>query len=139
MAATAQTQDVLPFDPPTLAPRPTAARHRQRWSLAGAALAGVGVLVATIVVVTANGGAVSGDPSQPRGTTAGSADLSALGRGYASLVVQYENAERTWRGQANKLVAASPGSSASSASAEALIRPSVQFANVVDQADHDLV
>lgn len=138
MAATAQTQDVLPLDQPTWGPRPTTARHHQHWSLAAAATAVVGVLVAAIVIVTASSGAVSGDPTQPSGTTAGSADLGTLGRAYGSLVDRYENAERTWRGQANRIVAASPGSSASAASAEALIRPTVQFADVVDQADHDL-
>lgn len=135
MAASAQTQGVPPLDPPC-APRPTAARHRRRWSLAAAGLAGVGVLAAAIVVATASGPAVSGDPSQARGTVAGSVDLSALGRGYGSLVIRYENAERAWSAQAKKVVAGPVGSSAS---AEALIRPTVQFADAVDQADHDLV
>jgi hypothetical protein len=129
-----QTQRVLPLDPPTWAPRPTAARRR-RWSLAAAGLAGVGVLAAAIVVNMASGPAVSGDPSQARGTVAGSADLSALGRGYGSLVDRYEKAERAWSAQANKAVASPVGPAA----AEALIRPTVQFADTVDQADHDLV
>lgn len=136
MAVTAQTEVVLPLDPPTWARRPTTARHRQRWPLAAAGLVGVGVLVTTIVVLSVSGGAVGGGSSQAGGTVAGSANLGALGRGYGSLVDRYENAERTWRAQANKLVVAS---AASAASAEALIRPTVQFADTVDQADHDLV
>jgi hypothetical protein len=133
MAVTAQTQAVLPLEPPTWAARPTVPRHRRRWSFAAAGLAGVGVLVATIVVVIASGGAVSGNPTQGRGTVAASTDVSALGRGYGSLLDRYENAERAWRTQANKMVAASTGS------AEALIPPTVHFADTVDQADHDLV
>jgi hypothetical protein len=136
MAVTAQTQAVLPLEPPSWAPRPAIPRHRQRWSLAAAGLAGVGVLVATTLVVIMSGGAVSGDPTQGRGTVAGSADLSALGRGYGTLLDRYENAERAWRTQANKMVAASTGSAAA---AEAMIQPTVQFADTVDQADHDLV
>jgi hypothetical protein len=103
--------------------------------LAAAGLAGIGVL-AIVVVATASGGAVSGAPNQAQGTIAGSADLSALGRGYGSIVDRYENAERAWRAQANKMVAGSIGWAAS---AEALIQPSVQFADTVDRADHDLV
>ena len=137
MAVTAQTPGVLQLDPPTCAPRPTTARHRQRWSLAAAGVAGVGVLVAAIVVVMASGGPVGGDPTQAGGTVAGSANLGALGRGYGSLVERYESAESAWRAQANRLVAAPPASAA--ASAEALIRPTVHFADTVDQADHDLV
>jgi hypothetical protein len=136
MAVTAETQAVLPLEPPTWAPRPTILRHRQRWSLAAAGLAAVGVLVATIVVVIVTGSAVNGDPTQGRGTVAGSGDLSVVGRGYGSLLDRYGNAERAWRTQANKMVAAPTGSAAA---AEALIRPSVQFADTVDQADHDLV
>ncbi|HEY3701589.1 MAG TPA: hypothetical protein VGL32_04965 [Acidimicrobiales bacterium] len=136
MAVTAQTQAVLPLEPPTWATRPTIPRHRRRWSLAAAGLAGVGVLVATIVVATASGGAVSGDPTRGRGTVAASTDVSALGREYGSLLDRYENAERVWRTQANKMVAASTGSAAA---AEALIPPTVHFADTVDQADHDLV
>jgi hypothetical protein len=63
-------------------------------------------------------------------------DLSALARGYGSLVTRYENAERAWSAQAKKVVA---GPAGSAASAEALIRPTVQFADAVDQADRDLV
>jgi hypothetical protein len=135
MAVTAQTQAVLPLEPPTWAPRPAIPRHRQRWSLAAAGLAGLGVLVATVVVIM-SGGAVSGAPTQGRGTVAESADVSALGSGYGSLLDRYENAERAWRTQANKMVAASTGSAAA---AEALIQPTVHFADTVDQADHDLV
>jgi hypothetical protein len=138
MAATAETQAVLPLDEPTWGSRPTTGRHRQRWSLAVATLAGAGALVVAIVLVTASGGAVSGDPTQPRGTTAGSTDLGTLGRGYGSLVDRYENAERFWTAQADTVVGASPGAGASVASAEALIRPTVHFADVVDQVDHDL-
>jgi hypothetical protein len=104
--------------------------------LAAACLAGIGVLVTVVVVATASDGAVSAAPNEAQGTIAGSADLSALGRGYGSLVDRYEKAERAWRAEANKMVAGSIGSAAS---AEALISPSVQFADTVDQADHDLV
>jgi hypothetical protein len=52
--------------------------------------------------------------------------------GYTSLVARYQNADRTWRSQASRIVVGSP------ASAEALIRPSVRFADTVDQVDHDL-
>ncbi|HEX4541135.1 MAG TPA: hypothetical protein VH112_12920 [Acidimicrobiales bacterium] len=137
MAVTAQARGVLPLDPPSwAAPSLTSTGRRQRWSLAAAGLAGIGVLVVVIVVLTVSGGAVSGDPTQSRGAAPRSADLSATGRGYGPLVARYENAERTWRAQANKMVAAS---TASTASAEALIRPAVQFADTVDQVDHDLV
>src|SRR5207302_1983853 len=84
------------LDVRTWGSRPTTGRHRLRGSLAAATLAGAGVLVVAIVLVTASGGAVSGDPTQPRGTTAGSTDLGTLGRGYGSLVDRYENAERSW-------------------------------------------
>jgi hypothetical protein len=137
MAVTAQAHGVLPLDPPSwAAPSLTSTGRRQRWSLAAAGLAGIGVLVVVIVVLTVSGGAVSGDPTQSHGAAPRSADLSATGRGYEPLVARYANAERTWRAQADKMVAAS---TASATSAEALIRPAVQFADRVDQVDHDLV
>lgn len=143
MAVTAQAHGVLPLDPPSwAAPSLTSTGRRQRWSLAAAGLAGIGVLVVVIVVLTVSGGAVSGDPTQSHGAAPRSADLSATGHGYEPLVARYANAERTWRAQANKMVAASTASATSTtstASAEALIRPAVQFADTVDQVDHDLV
>jgi hypothetical protein len=59
-------------------------------------------------------------------------DLGALACDYSGLATAYENAERAWKAHADKMV------SGSSSWAEALIRPTVQFADAVDGAADDL-
>jgi hypothetical protein len=96
---------------------------------------GAGVLVAAVVAITVtlSSSSVSGDPAPAGGTGARSADLGVLVRSYTTLVATYETAERTWKARAQRMVAGS------ASSAEALIRPTVQFADTVDQVDRDLV
>ncbi len=135
MAVTAQAQAALPLEPSVWVVGPATARLRRGWPWAAAGLTGSGILVAAIIAVTltVSGGAVSGDPTQARSSSDSSAGQGALARGYSSLVERYRTADRAWKAQADK------SGTGSAASAEALIRPSVQFADVVDQVDHDLV
>ncbi len=132
MAATAQREGVLAPDAPSWPPPPTVTPPRRRWSPAAAGLAGVGVLV-TAVLAMVGSGAVSDDPAQAGAAVAGSGDLGSVGHGYRSVIERYENAERVWTALASKT------ETGSATSAEALIRPSVQFADAVDQSDHDLL
>jgi len=135
MAVTAQAQAALPLEPSAWGVGPATARSRRGWPWAAAGLAGSGILVAAIIAATliVSGGAVSGDPTQARSSSGSSAGQDALARGYSSLVERYRTADRTWKAQADR------SDAGSAAAAEALIRPSVQFADVVDQVDHDLV
>ena len=132
MAATAQAQSVLPLEP-TWAVATTPASRRPGWSRGALAASGAGVLVAAIVavMVTVSSGAVSGDSRVSR-TGAPSADLGTLARDYSGLVTAYGNAERVWKAHADRMV------SGSASSAEALIGPTVHFADTVDGVDHEL-
>jgi hypothetical protein len=135
MAVTAQAESVLSLEPSTWGVPPTTAPRRRDGPWAAVGLAGAGVLVAAIVAITVTVGssALSGDPAQARINGDPSADHGSLVRSFNSVVERYQSADRTWMSQAGRIVVGS------AASAEALIRPSVQFADTVDQVDHDLV
>jgi hypothetical protein len=134
MAVTAQAQGASTLEPSTWAVPETSLERRRGWRWAAVGLAGAGSLVAAIVAVTltVSSSAVSGDPAPAYGNLDASPDHGVLVRGYTLRVARYQDADRTWRSHASKIVVGS------GVSAEAMIRPSVQFADTIDQIDHDL-
>ncbi|HWC38335.1 MAG TPA: hypothetical protein VG476_07390 [Acidimicrobiales bacterium] len=132
MAATAQAQSVVALEP-TWDVAADPARRRPRWPWGALAAGGATVLVAaTVAVAVVFNSSVGSGESRGSGAGAPSTDLGALARSYAGVTTAYENAERAWKARADRMV------SGSASSAEALIRPTVQFADAVDGVAHDL-
>ena len=135
MAVTAQAQSALTLEPSTtwaLRPSPARRRHGRPWAAIG--LVGAGMVAAGIatVTITVGSSAVGRDSVQANTSVDASLDGTLVG-GYRSLVGRFQDADRAWRSQASRFVVGS------ATSAEALIRPSVQFADTIDRVDHDLV